>query len=590
MSWSTTATGTTGGRWCGAPAWRCSGFDPLVWVAAYLSRQDCETACDASAIKRLGEGERLNYGHTLVNMIAAGRHPSALFQTATTMTGSLNSIRARVTLIAKKPRMTALTLAAALVVSLLAAGCAFGGTGQAASAQDYLDGTSDEELLAAFLPATYPTGGFDTPEDIDSNELFRFVVLVDGGELTDSWYDEDSQSYVIPVSDLTGVLDEYFESYQFDPAEVRYGTYDESAGTLTCLALGFGTGSSSYSLGSAEAVDDETVQVVLDEASSNGVTIMAKVTEDGVRFVSCHRNDSEFTLRYEALMAAGSTDEDCQRFLDLVLNDRFAANQFAQLLDWENWETSGQALMERLTPYLASLKDAVTLTNLMALIDDYGKMSFSGTFAETYLQAYGDQELSAFNEWVNLEGNNGFLCSLYANPEQVDLGEAFYIGFGSDATRDTDPCPRYRLTADEINEILQLRLGITYSEEWLIVNFPWEYDHEDGAFYHMHGDTNIRFVFCYAMAEEDGVFTAYCYVQELGLTTVRMERAEDGGYRFLSHMLTGEDGGITPAQLAQEALDAIVGWGDEFWDYYLEVDDGGEVTRLSVTQDSGDVG
>ena len=68
-------------------------FNPLVWAAAYLSRQDCETACDASAIGRLGEGERLAYGHTLVNMIAAGRHPAALFQTATTMTGSLTSIR-----------------------------------------------------------------------------------------------------------------------------------------------------------------------------------------------------------------------------------------------------------------------------------------------------------------------------------------------------------------------------------------------------------------------------------------------------------------------------------------------------------------
>lgn len=111
-------------------------FNPLVWAAAYLSRQDCETACDASAIGRLGEGERLAYGHTLVNMIAAGRHPAALFQTATTMTGSLTSIRLRVTLIAQKPRMTALTLAAALVVSLVAAGCAFGGAGQAASAQE----------------------------------------------------------------------------------------------------------------------------------------------------------------------------------------------------------------------------------------------------------------------------------------------------------------------------------------------------------------------------------------------------------------------------------------------------------------------
>ena len=145
-------------------------FNPLVWAAAYLSRQDCETACDASAIGRLGEGERLAYGHTLVNMIAAGRHPAALFQTATTMTGSLTSIRLRVTLIAQKPRMTALTLAAALVVSLVAAGCAFGGAGGQADSLprewygDYVvDGERGNGIVAPMaMSYTIPADGVGT--------------------------------------------------------------------------------------------------------------------------------------------------------------------------------------------------------------------------------------------------------------------------------------------------------------------------------------------------------------------------------------------------------------------------------------------
>ncbi len=98
-------------------------FDPLVWWAAALSRRDCELACDEGAIRRLGEGERLAYGKTLVDMIAAGRTP--LLQTATTMSGSKRRIRQRVTLIARRPRTVAAAAAALALILALAVGCAF---------------------------------------------------------------------------------------------------------------------------------------------------------------------------------------------------------------------------------------------------------------------------------------------------------------------------------------------------------------------------------------------------------------------------------------------------------------------------------
>ena len=100
-------------------------FDPLVWWAAALSRQDCELACDEGAIRRLGEEERIPYGRTLVAMIAAGRNP--LLQTATTMTGGKRRVRERVRLIARKPK-TVLAVALALAVIIACAvGCTFTG-------------------------------------------------------------------------------------------------------------------------------------------------------------------------------------------------------------------------------------------------------------------------------------------------------------------------------------------------------------------------------------------------------------------------------------------------------------------------------
>ena len=92
---------------------------------AALSRQDCELACDEGAIRRLGEGERLPYGRTLVDMIAAGRN--SLLNTATTMTGGKRKVRERIKLIARRPK-TVLAVALALIVILVCAvGCTFTG-------------------------------------------------------------------------------------------------------------------------------------------------------------------------------------------------------------------------------------------------------------------------------------------------------------------------------------------------------------------------------------------------------------------------------------------------------------------------------
>ena len=98
-------------------------FDPLVWLAAALSRRDCELSCDAGAIARLGEPERLSYGRTLLDLVTPAPAPGQLLQTATTMAARPGALRERIALIAKKPRMLAVTLAVVVlaVLAVLAA-------------------------------------------------------------------------------------------------------------------------------------------------------------------------------------------------------------------------------------------------------------------------------------------------------------------------------------------------------------------------------------------------------------------------------------------------------------------------------------
>ncbi|MCH5250767.1 MAG: DUF4825 domain-containing protein [Lachnospiraceae bacterium] len=90
-------------------------FNPLVWVAAVLSKRDCELACDESAIKMLGEEERIAYGKTLLSLITKKTKAADIVCTATTMTGTGKGIKERIKRIAEKPHRLAIILLPVLV-------------------------------------------------------------------------------------------------------------------------------------------------------------------------------------------------------------------------------------------------------------------------------------------------------------------------------------------------------------------------------------------------------------------------------------------------------------------------------------------
>ena len=100
-------------------------FNPLVWVAAIMSKRDCELACDYGVLQEIGKEDRLAYGRTLVDLIRQSDHKGDVLQMATTMYGSTNGIKERITLIAKNKKMKATTLIAVLLISIFAVGYTF---------------------------------------------------------------------------------------------------------------------------------------------------------------------------------------------------------------------------------------------------------------------------------------------------------------------------------------------------------------------------------------------------------------------------------------------------------------------------------
>ena len=95
-------------------------YNPLVWWAAALSKRDGELACDESALNRLGEGERIAYGRTLLSLLTAKPRAADLLTCATTMSGGAKDLRERIMHIAKAPKMLLWTILVVIAVAAAA--------------------------------------------------------------------------------------------------------------------------------------------------------------------------------------------------------------------------------------------------------------------------------------------------------------------------------------------------------------------------------------------------------------------------------------------------------------------------------------
>lgn len=137
-------------------------FDPLVWWAAAAAREDCELACDESALRRLGEAERIPYGQTLLRLIPLQRSAGHVMLTATTMTSDKKRMKERIMRISENLKMKTAALCAALAVT--AAVCAVTFTG--CSAQAVAGTASPENISAPTDRQTAKAGPEDRPVDM----------------------------------------------------------------------------------------------------------------------------------------------------------------------------------------------------------------------------------------------------------------------------------------------------------------------------------------------------------------------------------------------------------------------------------------
>lgn len=177
-------------------------FNPLIWLAAVLSKQDAEMACDERAVRRLGEVKRLRYGKVLVDLVADTAVRKNLFFTATTMSCSKKELENRVWRIANGKRGLLVSSAAVVLTVIVACMTSF-------VTRADLRGLSPEETVQQYIyyrNHNYEEGMAELRFEMPDYNTRRHapVAIVKCGNTT------EEDGYYISLDEAEDVLEEEF--------------------------------------------------------------------------------------------------------------------------------------------------------------------------------------------------------------------------------------------------------------------------------------------------------------------------------------------------------------------------------------------
>lgn len=207
--------------------------NPLVWVAAVLSKRDCELACDEEALLLLGEDERIPYGETLLSIITGKSKLSDIACTATTMNGSGKSVKERIIFIAEKPKVLGAAVVAVLILIMVISVFVF--TKQPL----YIGQTWEGEMILTSgdmqvrLPETIAgISSYDTERDGDDIIIYQVASGKEAGRFSVLSCEEamrmvDEGRGVIPIGNygLNNYLKSYISPHIYKPAETTTHIY-----------------------------------------------------------------------------------------------------------------------------------------------------------------------------------------------------------------------------------------------------------------------------------------------------------------------------------------------------------------------------
>lgn len=153
-------------------------YNPLVWIAGALSRQDGELACDEAVIERLGEAERIGYGRALLEYSVQKNVFGAGLKLSTAMSGGKKQLKERIVMIARHPKCPVKAVLSAVLLVALCLAASF--TGRKAEAAGQGLGAVREEI-----------GRELTFVEVSYSLRSSIEVMEDGTRVSYGGYDEE---------------------------------------------------------------------------------------------------------------------------------------------------------------------------------------------------------------------------------------------------------------------------------------------------------------------------------------------------------------------------------------------------------------
>ena len=169
-------------------------YNPLVWMAAYYSKQDAELACDESLIRHFSPEEAEVYGKVLLCLTLKNTVRWSVLSCATTFGGGKSYLKERISRIAKRPRLFLLSTVAVFALCIMAILFTFTGNADKTAEDGYPDAGPEpqeesEEPAAALSPqeTADSTDGGDSDLEFVEEKIFvnDFLVDLNGDGITD---------------------------------------------------------------------------------------------------------------------------------------------------------------------------------------------------------------------------------------------------------------------------------------------------------------------------------------------------------------------------------------------------------------------
>lgn len=175
-------------------------FNPLVWLAASVSRRDGELACDEGTMRRIGKKQRIAYGQTLLEIVAKSSGKKDIMSTAflnfTMVSGGKDEMKKRIMMISKGRKTSRIALILAIILSMVCIGCTFG-----EPVKEGVQGTDSSVSVQKIESNDFQGGGMT--EDWYSNQVFDLFDEIPNAFQEDTNVESETKSFFWPTESRT---------------------------------------------------------------------------------------------------------------------------------------------------------------------------------------------------------------------------------------------------------------------------------------------------------------------------------------------------------------------------------------------------